>query len=578
MPSWDGIEDASAQIQAVWLARLKGSDDEWQPLRHTDCRELNQTTETSVYIEGGRAEAILDPDNPRIEYTLYRGPLRELCSATWFYKKPKGKEFALWPIRDATAVEALYQSALEATATHGPGIQSVISQKVTLDDGNVQIVQKSNQLSLKWSQGWLSTSIPLQRGYGSYGVPGEADEVALGPVTHVAFVIHGIGEAMFSRETVNIPGLITQTDLTRKALYAKQVKDWREARTKQPELPPPGRIELIPVEWFHCLREESSALMRTLQHVTLPTIPALRSIANDVVLDVLLYMTPKFGHMVLETVTTRIRSICERIPKIHPNFANRYSLIGHSLGSVIVWDLLCLLRDGSATASTESVSIQHGTWGPALSEPLESLLPFEPDTTLLLGSPVGLFLSLRGAREAFEGLRGDSQESTFSLPTRRLLNVFHPSDPVAYRIEPLLLPSDLDPIPPPLFLTAPGQDVRFHVKAKQISQEIRQSFHDPTKAWQSLVVSAVSALSEATQTEVGDEAIEETHRRSVTTTKEVVRFKLAGEERNHRVDYSLQTNVIDHEYISAVLAHATSTYFGHDDLLALLATLAHNQP
>ena len=61
--------------------------------------------------------------------------------------------------------------------------------------------------------------------------------------------------------------------------------------------------------------------------------------------------------------------------------------------------------------------------------------------------------------------------SPFTLPTKSLYNIFHPSDPVAYRIEPLLLPEGVavDEFPPPIFLTPDGKSVRLHVKAKQVS-------------------------------------------------------------------------------------------------------------
>lgn len=120
------------------------------------------------------------------------------------------------------------------------------------------------------------------------------------------------------------------------------------------------------------------------------------------------------------------------------------------------------------------------------------------------------------------------------------------SDPVAYRIEPLLLPQDLDfdDLPPPAYLTVPGKDVRLHIKAKQVGDVIKKSLFDQKKSgWGSLLETAVSALgtndasSEATGTksEVGGSA------------KRPSAFPLGG--KSSRVDFSLQTGVIDSEYI-----------------------------
>jgi len=52
--------------------------------------------------------------------------------------------------------------------------------------------------------------------------------------------------------------------------------------------------------------------------VTPNTIPALRSIANDVVLDVLLYMTPTYCFDVLESVTDQIYSVYGVFNKTFP--------------------------------------------------------------------------------------------------------------------------------------------------------------------------------------------------------------------------------------------------------------------
>jgi hypothetical protein len=61
----------------------------------------------------------------------------------------------------------------------------------------------------------------------------------------------------------------------------------------------PDRIEFIPIEWYDRVHSSSSSLSRSLNSVTLPTIQALRGIANEAVFDVLLYMTPSFCGAVL---------------------------------------------------------------------------------------------------------------------------------------------------------------------------------------------------------------------------------------------------------------------------------------
>lgn len=119
-----------------------------------------------------------------------------------------------------------------------------------------------------------------------------------------------------------------------------------------------------------------------------------------------------------------------------------------------------------------------GAWGPSLPKPFENVLPFEPDFTMFIGSPIGLFLSLRRAHPVFDSIRDVHPQrptvSPFTLPTRAMYNIFSPSDPVAYRIEPLLLTQGTEELPDPMYLTRLGEGVRFHVKAKQLGDEIKK--------------------------------------------------------------------------------------------------------
>jgi hypothetical protein len=149
--------------------------------------------------------------------------------------------------------------------------------------------------------------------------------------------------------------------------------------------------------------------------------------------------------------------------------------------------------------------------------------------------------------------------SPFTLPTASLYNIFHPSDPVAYRIEPLLLPQGTpqEDFPPPLYLTAPGKDLRLHVKARQFGDEIRKSFIEQKNTWSSLIESATTALSLDCESQAKRIGIDG----KAVLKPGPLKFLLGG--KSTRVDYSLQPGVIDNEYISAVTTH--STYFANGD-------------
>lgn len=163
-----------------------------------------------------------------------------MVSATWFVRleDPKDKQrHILEPITDVpttVAIEELYQQAIHAASSLGSGIDTVLQEQIPIADDYHVAVQKSGDghyLLRKIPNGtWFrGKSLDLQRGYGSYTLPGEEDEAQLGPVQHLIYVVHGIGEAMWSREDVTFTGSLIE-DITnyRLVMQKRQVAEWRK--------------------------------------------------------------------------------------------------------------------------------------------------------------------------------------------------------------------------------------------------------------------------------------------------------------------------------------------------------------
>lgn len=106
--------------------------------------------------------------------------------------------------------------------------------------------------------------------------------------------------------------------------------------------------------------------------------------------------------------------------KRNPNFKGKVSLAGHSLGSLILFDLLCHQKphaNGGSNEQSDSIdmlkrqTISHkplkrseskqidyriglsGTGQPLMKYPQ---LTFEPKNFFALGSPIGMFVTIRG--------------------------------------------------------------------------------------------------------------------------------------------------------------------------------------
>lgn len=230
----------------------------------------------------------------------------------------------------------------------------------------------------------------------------------------------------------------------------------------------------------------------SLSDITLEGVPAVRNLISDLAMDVLLYQSGYREH-----IMGIVQRECNRILKLfktrNPSFKGSVSLCGHSLGSAIMFDLLCRQKDPSPTyfegmGRRQKNSTQTTT---GKSRP-EFPLDFDCKEFFCLGSPLALFQMLQAksivGRSIVTGSSadinsplpqtpgsgiGDPMERaafglnpSFSSPRcEELYNIFHPSDPVSYRLEPLISPAmtALKPQPLPFvkrsIWTASGQSL-----------------------------------------------------------------------------------------------------------------------
>jgi hypothetical protein len=213
-----------------------------------------------------------------------------------------------------------------------------------------------------------------------------------------------------------------------------------------------------------------------LEDITIEGVAFARSLISDLALDVLLYQSAyreEISGIVLQESNRIYRLFLER----NPGFNGKVHIIGHSLGSAIMFDILCRQKEKPKSKAPLRNPLRF--W-PSDDKPEPSTSPrelkfdFEVEDFFCLGSPVGLFQMLKGrtisARHLPNALPSESplnpeyiddpflsaplaspdqQKSPitglpFSISSPKvaqLFNIFHPSDPISYRLEPLISPA-----------------------------------------------------------------------------------------------------------------------------------------
>ena len=158
----------------------------------------------------------------------------------------------------------------------------------------------------------------------------------------------------------------------------------------------------------------------------------------------------------------------------------------------------------------------------------------------------GMFLAVRGI---------DSLGVDFQLPTCKMFfNIFHPYDPVAYRIE-SLVDKEYASIRPYLVPHHMGRK-RMHLELKEtigrLGNDIKQKIMDSLKAVYNVAGSITGQV---------EQAVEEELEQSNENSEEVVENEVAGLEARlnagRRIDFVLQEAPLEsfNEYVFAVTSH-----------------------
>ncbi len=206
----------------------------------------------------------------------------------------------------------------------------------------------------------------------------------------------------------------------------------------------------------------------------------LRSFANSTILDIFYALSPHYAPLIYKEIRDQLSKAYLDYKREHPNFKGKVSILGHSLGSFIVYDILTLQKQRKQTKSKydsvtyeelklkkeqalaekdeqlkEEVKIKfkqldadkrnvrfwkrmvyQGAQKSSVRDLLKGLeinnsilpkdfasklqLEFEVDNFFLIGSPVSMFLTVRG-----------DMESEISFPScKNIYNIMHPYDPV----------------------------------------------------------------------------------------------------------------------------------------------------
>ncbi|KAI5294140.1 hypothetical protein KEM55_006753 [Ascosphaera atra] len=254
-------------------------------------------------------------------------------------------------------------------------------------------------------------------------------------------VIHGIGQKLSERvESFHFTHHINA--------FRRQVNVELNEDSVWPSLRPSMEgIAVLPVNWRAILSREDedvqalttddpNANQFTLKDITPETMPYVRNLISDVMLDIPYYLShhkQKMNAALVREANRIYRLWCAHNPGFQET--GRTHVVAHSLGSVMAVDIL------SQQPTKLPSDIDFLT-----SEPSETMFEFDTKSLFLCGSPAGFFLLLNKAAllprrgRGKPGSEGDdlqkwiaAEEGTYGcLAVDNVYNILHDTDPISY--------------------------------------------------------------------------------------------------------------------------------------------------
>jgi len=261
-------------------------------------------------------------------------------------------------------------------------------------------------------------------------------------VTHAVFIVHGVGGVM-DEGTIGRNATIMRENVSH--ILTKCFPKFQEHSGQ--------RVEFFPVEWRSNLRLDEGLV----EAITPQRILGLRSLLNSTGMDIMYYTSPLFRMEIWNALQHELNKLYELFTARNPQFeanGGKVSIISHSLGCVITYDILSGWTQ-DVEHSWYSVQVPRPPhewqqdpktprprrhWHPGDKPPqpgtAQAGLIFRIENFFCLGSPLPVFLSLRWRDPT------NTDYHDHILPrdlVKFLYNIYHPCDPVAYRIEPIFM-------------------------------------------------------------------------------------------------------------------------------------------
>ncbi|XP_047409504.1 SEC23-interacting protein isoform X2 [Sciurus carolinensis] len=329
----------------------------WMPFSVFDSSNLEEIYNS---VQPDPESVILGTDGGRYDVYLYDRMRKavyweeepaEVRRCTWFYKGDTDSRFIPYTEEFSEKLEAEYKKAVTTNQWHRR-LEFPSGETIVMHNPKVIVQFQPSSVPDEWGTTQDGQTRPrvVKR-----GIDDNLDEIPDGEmpqVDHLVFMVHGIGPVCDLRFRSIVECVDDFRVVSLKLLQTHFKKSLDDGKV--------SRVEFLPVHWHSALGGDATGVDRNIKKITLPSIGRFRHFTNETLLDILFYNSPTYCQTIVEKVSVEINRLHALFMSRNPDFKGRVSVAGHSLGSLILFDILSNQKDLNFSKSPGPLAVANG--------------------------------------------------------------------------------------------------------------------------------------------------------------------------------------------------------------------------
>uniref|UniRef100_A0A8C4U5L0 SEC23-interacting protein n=1 Tax=Falco tinnunculus TaxID=100819 RepID=A0A8C4U5L0_FALTI len=353
------LQNQYEPVQPHWFYCKEVEDKPiWMPFSILDSAKLEEVYNS---VQPDPESVVLSTDGGRYDVYLYDRIRKavyweeepsEVRRCMWFYKGDKDSRFVPYTEDFSDKLEAEYKRAVTTNQWHRR-LEFPNGETIVMHNPKVIVQFQPSATPDEWgtSQDGQARPRVVKR-----GIDDDHDEIPDGEMSqidHLVFMIHGIGPVCDLRFRSIVECVDDFRTVSLKLLQTHFKKSLEERKV--------SRVEFLPVHWHSSLHGDATGVDRNIKKITLPSIGRLRHFTNETLLDILFYNSPTYCQTIVDKVEMEMNRLYALFMSRNPDFKGGVSVAGHSLGSLILFDILSNQKDLASSVNTGPFSAVNGT-------------------------------------------------------------------------------------------------------------------------------------------------------------------------------------------------------------------------